>query len=71
MVYNFFDKKYSGGAIKPNKLNYQLANDHHKPVIRRKKKFKRRKVYSSFRYNIWGVDLADMQLLSSKNKGIR
>ena len=31
----------------------------------------KRKVYSSFRYNIWGADLADMQLLSKFNKGFR
>ena len=30
---------------------------------------KKRKVYSSFRDNIWGVDLADMQSLSKHNKG--
>ena len=40
----------------------------HKPIIR---KFKKRKVCSSFRDNIWGVDLADMQLLSKFNKGFR
>ena len=28
-------------------------------------------MHSSFRYNIWGVDLADMQLISKYNKGIR
>ena len=33
--------------------------------------FKKRKVYSSFKDNIWGVDLADMQLLSKFNKGFR
>ena len=49
-----------------NEPNYQLANELHKPIIR---KFKKRKVYSSFRDNIWGVDLADMQLLSKYNKG--
>ena len=32
---------------------------------------KKRKVYSSFRDNIWGVDLADMQSLSKYNKGIK
>ena len=32
---------------------------------------KLRKVYSSFRGNIWGVDLADMQSLSKYNKGIK
>ena len=34
-------------------------------------KFKKTKVYSSFRDNIWGVDLADMQSLSKYNKGIK
>ena len=51
-----------------NGPNYQLANELHKPIIR---KFKKRKVYSSFRDNIWGVDLADMQSLSKYNKGIK
>ena len=32
---------------------------------------KKRKVYSIFKDNIWGVDLADMQLVSKYNKGIR
>ena len=48
------------------KPNYQLANELHEPIIR---KFKGRKVYSSFRDNIWGVDLVDMQSLSKYNKG--
>ena len=67
MVYKFFDKKSSGSGI-VNESNYQLANELHKPIIR---KFKKRKVYSSFRDNIWGVDLADMQSLSKYNKGIK
>ena len=45
-----------------------LADELHKPVI---KKFNKRKVYSQFKDNIWGVDLADMQSLSKKNKGIK
>ena len=45
-----------------------LADELHKPVIR---KFKKRKVYFQFKDNIWGVDLVDMQSLSKKNKGIR
>ena len=67
MVYKFFDKKSSGSGI-VNEPNYQLANELHKPIIR---KFKKRKVYSSFRDNIWGVDLADMQSISKYNKGIK
>ena len=31
----------------------------------------KKEVYSSFRDNIWGVDLADMQLLSKFNNGFR
>ena len=67
MVYRFFEKKSSGSGI-ANEPNYQLANELHKPIIQ---KFKKRKVYSSFRDNIWGVDLADMQSLSKYNKGIK
>ena len=67
MVYKFFDKKSSGSGI-TNELNYQLANELHKPII---KKFKKRKVCSSFKDNIWGVDLADMQSLSTYNKGFK
>ena len=48
--------------------NKILAEELHKPVI---KKFNKRKVYSQFRDNIWGVDLADMQSLSKKNKAIK
>ena len=64
MVYKFFDKKSKGSGI-INEPNYQLANELHKPIIR---KFKKRKVYLSFRNNIWGVDLANMQSLSKYNK---
>ena len=67
MVYKFFDKKSSGSGI-INESNYQLANELHKTVIR---KCKKRKVYSSCREYIWGVDLADMQSLSKYNKGIK
>ena len=58
MVYKFFNKKSSGGAIKHLQPNYQVSNELHRQVIR---KFNRRKVYSSFKDNIWEVDLADMQ----------
>ena len=64
-IYKFFDKKSKGSGIVTNELNYQLGNEVHKPVIR---KFKKRKVYSLFRDNIWGVDLADMQSLSKYNQ---
>ena len=67
MVYKFFDKKSSGSGI-TNESNYQLANELHKLII---KKLKKREVYSSFRDNIWAVDLADMQSLSKYNKGVK
>ena len=52
LAYKFFGKKssLSGVATGPN---CQLANELHKQIFRR---FKRRKVYSSFRDNIWGAD---------------
>ena len=68
MVYKFFDKKTKGSGIANNKENIQLADELQKPIIR---KFKKRKVYSGFKDNIWGVDLADMQLLSKFNKWFR
>ena len=68
MVYKFFDSKVSGSGAKLIPENKQLANELHKPIIR---KFEKRKVYSIFKDNIWDVDLADMQLLNKYNKGIR
>ena len=65
MVYKFFDKKSMGSGIASSSI---LADELHKPIIR---KFDKRKVYSQFKDNIWGVDLADMQSLSRKNKGIK
>ena len=82
MVYKFFDSKVtlldkktmSGkGNAKHSSLertenNKILAEELHKPVI---KKFNKRKIYSQFGDNIWGVDLADTQSLSKKSKGIK
>ena len=78
--YKYFDSKVASpdkksvgsGAKRVNTKitpqNEQLAEELHKPIIR---KFRKRKVYSTFKDNIWSVDLADMQLLSKYNKGIR
>ena len=71
MVYKFFNERTrrSGINLQANSLNNEiLAEELHKPII---KNFKRRKVYSSFKDNIRDVDLADMQLISKYNKGIR
>ena len=51
-----------------DEINYQLAKELHKTIIR---KFQKRKCYSFFRDNIWGTDLADMKSLSNYNKGIK
>ena len=83
MVYKFFDSKVapldkktmSGKANakhssleRTKEVNKILAEELHKPVI---KKINKRKVYSQFKDNIWGVDLADMQSLSKKNEDIK
>ena len=75
IVYKFFDskvtspdKKSVGSGAKLTPENEQLADELQKHIIR---KFKKRKVYSAFKDNIWGADLADMKLLSKYNKGIR
>ena len=49
-----------------NEPNYQLENELYKPIIR---KFEKRKVYSCFRDNIWGINWADIQALSKSNMG--
>ena len=46
----------------------ELAEELHKPIIT---KFNKRKVHSPFIDNVWGVDLADMQLVSKFNKEFR
>ena len=65
MVYKLFDKKSAGSGVatlaKKSVVNtvpnYQLANEFHRQIIR---KFNGRKVYSSFKDNIWGVDIANI-----------
>ena len=54
MVYKFFEKKSAGSGIvnkNDTKQNLQLPDELHKPIIR---KFEKRKVYYSFRDNVWG-----------------
>ena len=83
MVYKFFDSKVASpdktsmeSRIKKDTTNSSslkrssliLADELHKPVIR---KFNKRKVYSPFKDNIGGVELADIKLLSKQNKDIK
>ena len=69
MVYKFVAKKVSGETVKNEIIsNKELAEELHKPIIR---KFKKRNVNARFMNNIWGADLADVQLVSTLNKGFR
>ena len=65
MVYKFFDKESSSRSGAATESNYQLVNKMDRQIVRI---FKRRKVYSSFRNNIWGVDFANMQSLKNTAK---
>ena len=64
MVYKFFDNRAKGYGLN----NEIFAEELHKPII---KNFKRRKVYSSFKDSIWGIDLGNMSLISRFNNGIK
>ena len=57
MIWLMVNQKICSGSGISNKPNYQLTNELHKPIIR---KFKKKQVYSLFRDNIWGIDVADM-----------
>ena len=68
MVYKVFDKrtsatranKFSAEAIKnENVSNKELAEELHKPIIRKLNKIKR---YLFFFDNIWGADVADLEI---------
>ena len=76
MVHTFSDKKTSGSGVKnenmpdqrPLDLNtWQLAKELHKPIISWFEKKKKKDL--SFKDNIWGDDLADMQSISTFKKG--
>ena len=64
MLYHFFKDKKRGSVVS---VDEQLAEELRKPVTKR---FKRRKVYARFKDNIWVADLAEMELLSSKNENV-
>ena len=70
MVYKSFDKNFTGSGVANNEIkqNLQIAKELPKPIIRT---FKKRTVYLEFEENIWGADLADIQLIGKLNKGFR
>ena len=69
MVYKFFDKKSKGSGAKH--VNIKLTPQNQQEELKNFINFEKRKVHAAFKDNIWGADLADMQLLSKYNKGIR
>ena len=67
MVYKFSYKKSAGSDFKnESKQNQHLNEELYKPIIIN---FKNRKVYSSFKENIWGA--INIKLISKFSKGIR
>ena len=67
MVSKFFDKKSSDTGAKSEIIpNQKLTEELPKPII---KKFEKRKVYLSFKGNIWdAADIGNVQLISKFNK---
>ena len=66
MVYNYFNKSLQAVLLKWKMPNQQLAEELHKRII---KKFEKPKIHLSFTDNIWGADLADMDVISKFNRG--
>ena len=63
MVYKFFDKRTSGSGTKSmsnQQLAKELADEKKKNIF----------ITCNIWGNIWGTDLADMQLVRKFNKGI-
>ena len=72
MVCKRFDKEFRDATTYTETASFsqdqQLANELHNLIVR---KFKKRKIYSSFRDNLWVTDLAYMLLISKYSKGVR
>ena len=67
MVYKFFENNLVEVVLLMNQIfNWQMNF-----INKLFRKLKKRKVYASFRDNIWDVDLADIQSLSRYNERIK
>ena len=65
IFYNFFDKATAIGAVKDETIqNKELVEELYKAIFR---KFEKPKAQLSFKDNICGADLADMELISKFN----
>ena len=60
------DPKYDG--CQRGIASRVFAEELHKPIIRM---FNKRQLHSPFIDNIWGTDIADMQLISKFNNGFK
>ena len=68
ILLQFLNKNSFESGVKSDIMsNQQLAEELHKPII---KKFKKRNVYSLFKHNICVADQADMQIICKYNKGL-
>ena len=65
MVYKFFNNKSTGSVIK-SMSDQQLVNELINQLLKNLKR-----VYSSFRDKIWGIDLTGMTLISKYSQWIR
>lgn len=63
IVWKIFDKKAGQRWITIISEDQQLADELHRTITK--------KVHSSYWGNIWGADLADMQLMTKCNKEVR
>ena len=64
MLYKIFDRKTGSETS----VNEQLAEELHKPTV---KKFKKRKIFARFKDNICAADLTQMESSPSKNKKVK
>ena len=69
MLYKFFDKNISDGAIKGTIIsNQKLAEKLHKAIIR---KLGKKESLHSLKDSVWGADFAGVQFISKYNNGFR
>ena len=59
VVYKLIGKKYAGSGVNTHANNEKLAEEPHKPIV---KKIRKRTVYSGLKNNICGADLPDKQV---------
>ena len=71
MDYNFFHKKSANSGVANLQTNLLDINNQQNIYINQLLETLKKTIYSGFKNNIWGADLAYMQLINKVNKGIR